>query len=878
MTTEAACRNCGRPITPDARFCQHCGIDVSQGALATGFASSAVIPKSIQDALLERLKAETLGDYEILTEVGRGGMATVYLAHDIALDRKVAIKVMSSAIVDEGMAERFRREARTAAALNHPHIIPIYAVRDRYPLLFFAMKFIAGQSLDPILKTAGGLPIPMVQTILSQAGSALGYAHRRGVIHRDVKPANVMIDDEGWVVVTDFGIAKVSSATGLTVTGVTVGTPAYMSPEQCLGKEVTGASDQYSLGVVAYEMLTGAPPFSADSAMAVMFAQFQETPKPILESRPDCPTKLADIVMRMLEKDPEKRWPTIDDAVAAIGASPLPHDDPTRKKLISMAVSSENAQLTRRISTPTSPAPAVRRSGRTIVPGEVTPDAPPPVAPGPLGETIQHPMMAQPAPADTPATPPRVAVQTPAVQLPSRAPAKPSRLPWIAAAAVLAGVVTFAVVRSNGDRGDSISPPVAPAESTVAETPTPAPPAAVNTPITDSAATAPAPKAVDRVTLALSRTSFQVGENLKLSVVAEAADGTPLADRKIEWSSSSPGIARVTENGTLRALRPGQATIIATVEGRSTTTRIEVVSPAAQPPAREAIAAMSVVPDAAPLTVGSTMTLSAVLRDGSGKRLEDRTIVWTSSSSAVSVFPNGQVLAVGPGTAVVTASSEGRSASATITVSPVPVASLNLTGAPSDLNVGDSVRLNVAAHDAKGGVLANRQTSWESSDPSVATVSGGLVIARSPGTATISAASEGKSASTKIKVTVPTPPVDPAAEKARAVDQVGKGIAAFVAALNSRDMGRLKQAYPGMSSSEESDWSKLLNEKSLSKFEAVLEDVQAPTIEATSAEEFFQVRMALTYAGLATETQRIRYQGVFRPDGGTWKLMRLIQR
>ncbi len=225
--------------------------------MATGFASSAVIPKSIQDALLERLKAETLGDYEILTEVGRGGMATVYLAHDIALDRKVAIKVMSSAIVDEGMAERFRREARTAAALNHPHIIPIYAVRDRYPLLFFAMKFIAGQSLDPILKTAGGLPIPMVQTILSQAGSALGYAHRRGVIHRDVKPANVMIDDEGWVVVTDFGIAKVSSATGLTVTGVTVGTPAYMSPEQCLGKEVTGASDQYSLGIVAYEMLTG---------------------------------------------------------------------------------------------------------------------------------------------------------------------------------------------------------------------------------------------------------------------------------------------------------------------------------------------------------------------------------------------------------------------------------------------------------------------------------------------------------------------------------------------------------------------------------------------------------------------------------------------
>jgi uncharacterized protein YjdB len=358
-----------------------------------------------------------------------------------------------------------------------------------------------------------------------------------------------------------------------------------------------------------------------------------------------------------------------------------------------------------------------------------------------------------------------------------------------------------------------MSPPVAPAKSTALESPTPAPPAAVNRPTTDSATTVSSPKAVDRVTLALTRSSFQVGENLKLSAVAEAADGTPLSDRRIEWSSSAPGVARVTENGTLRALRPGQATIIATVDGRSTTTKIQVVSPATQPPAREPIAAMSVVPEAAPLAVGSTMTLSPVLRDGSGKRLEDRTIIWTSSSSAVSVFPNGQILAVGPGTAVVTASSEGRSANATITVSPVAVASLSLTGAPSDLNVGDSVRLNAAPHDPKGGVLANRQTTWESSDPNVATVSGGLVIARGPGTATISAASEGKSTTAKIRVSGP-PPVDPAAEKARAVDQVGKGIAAFVAALNSRDMTRLRQAYPGMTPAEESDWSKLLNEES----------------------------------------------------------------
>ena len=320
--------------------------------------------KPYQDPFLDLLRTETLGDYEILGELGRGGMATVYLAHDIALDRKVAIKVISSAMVDEAMAERFRREARTAAALNHPHIIPIYAVRDRNPLLFFAMKFIAGQSLDPILRGAGALPIPMVQAILSQAGSALGYAHRRGVIHRDVKPANIMIDDEGWVLVTDFGIAKVSSAAGLTGTGVTVGTPAYMSPEQCLGKDLTGASDQYSLGMVGYEMITGQPPFKGDSAMALMFARFNETPKPIQDLRPDCPPALADTVMRMLDGEPEKRWPTMDDAIGAVGAQTLPHDDPVRRQLIAMAVSGENSRIVSRLSTPTSPVPPARRTGR----------------------------------------------------------------------------------------------------------------------------------------------------------------------------------------------------------------------------------------------------------------------------------------------------------------------------------------------------------------------------------------------------------------------------------------------------------------------------------------------------------------------------------
>jgi uncharacterized protein YjdB len=307
------------------------------------------------DALLQALRDATLGEYEVLGELGRGGMATVYLAHDIALDRKVAIKFMSPTLMaGEGMAERFKREARTAGQLSHPHIIPIYAVREHGELLYFVMKFIAGRSLDSIIREVGPLPIPMVQTILQQVGSALGYAHRRGVIHRDVKPANVMLDSDGWAVVTDFGIAKVSETQGLTVTGATVGTPSYMSPEQCAAKELTGASDQYSLGVVAYEMLSGKLPFVAESVMAVMYAHFNEPPPLVALARTDCPPALAEAVMRMLEKDPAHRFPSMEAATAAAGAAPLGPDDPVRTQMITLAAKGESMQLLERFSTPVS--------------------------------------------------------------------------------------------------------------------------------------------------------------------------------------------------------------------------------------------------------------------------------------------------------------------------------------------------------------------------------------------------------------------------------------------------------------------------------------------------------------------------------------------
>jgi tRNA A-37 threonylcarbamoyl transferase component Bud32 len=309
--------------------------------------------------LLDTLRRETIGEYEVYEEIGQGGMASVYLAHDIALDRPVAIKVMSPGLVlTEGMVERFKREARTAAALSHPHIIPIYAVRESDTLLFFVMKYVAGRPLDLIIRDIGGLPIEMVEAILGQVGGALAHAHRRGVVHRDVKPANIMIDEEGWAVVTDFGIAKAADASHLTSSGAAVGTPTYMSPEQGSQEEVTALSDQYSLGVVAYEMLTGRPPFAGPSVMSMMRSHFFDPPEPLEAVRPDCPPALARVVTRMLAKAPADRWSSIDHALGELKLRHLPHDHPVRTQMVTLARSGERRVTLPRA--PTSPVPLGR--------------------------------------------------------------------------------------------------------------------------------------------------------------------------------------------------------------------------------------------------------------------------------------------------------------------------------------------------------------------------------------------------------------------------------------------------------------------------------------------------------------------------------------
>lgn len=297
------------------------------------------------EAVLDRLRDATYGEFEIGRELGRGGMAAVFLARDLALNRRVAIKVMAPGIMmGEGMIERFRQEAITIANLSHPHIVSIYAVRQLDELHFFVMQFIAGQSLESVLRVHGRLSVAVVQAILFQVGSALAYAHRRGVVHRDIKPGNILLSADGDALVTDFGIAKVAEGPTQTHTGMVVGTPTYMSPEQCYAHATDGRSDQYSLGIVAYQLLAGVTPF-VGSAFEIMRGHTTQTPPPLSAYRADLPPEMDAAIARMLEKAPADRFDTLGAALTAMGATPVPEGDARRDELIRLAAVEERRTM-----------------------------------------------------------------------------------------------------------------------------------------------------------------------------------------------------------------------------------------------------------------------------------------------------------------------------------------------------------------------------------------------------------------------------------------------------------------------------------------------------------------------------------------------------
>jgi len=643
--TEARCLRCGAAVTPGARYCMSCGADVSgeQSSVATRMVGGDTEerpvpqPRLSQADLLSLLRDDTLGDYEILAELGRGGMATVYLAHDIQLDRKVAIKVLNPAIaVGEGMVERFRLEARTAAKLSHPHIIPIHAVRETDQLVYFVMKFVVGRGLDAVLKELAPLPIPTVRTILTKVAEALGYAHRHGVIHRDIKPSNIMIDSEGMPIVTDFGIAKVTDRERLTQTGAALGTPTYMSPEQCSAGTITGASDQYSLGVMAYEMVTGRTLYEGESLVTVMYKHCHEPPPTPGDFGPNVPADLAKVIIRMLQKAPNDRWPAMEDALPALRGTDASMDDAVRTQMIEFAKGGTNASLLARVSTPRSPMPAVVPRGRSA-------SAPTQRLPGPGHGRRSRWWLAALVVVTVAAAGALVALRPWERAAPPIEPAQATALPAESASTVPASDTAAELTAQ-----DTAPAPV------VSATPAPA---------TRDEPTPPAAPMVRDVRITGAPPTLAEGQTVRLQAEVLDQRGRPLA-RTVAWTSSDPAVATVGGDGGVQALAPGQATLRAAVEGHSAEVALTVAA---------VVASVEVTPAADTVAPGQALPLAASPRDRQGRPLADRTVTWQSSDERVAVVSSsGRVTALAAGTVVIRATSDGRTGAARVTVAAPP--------------------------------------------------------------------------------------------------------------------------------------------------------------------------------------------------------------
>lgn len=309
--------------------------------------------------------SQRIGQYEIVEEIGRGGMATVYRAKQLNADRFVAIKVIHSNIAaDKSALERFVREARLVARLEHPYIIPVYDYDGLHNPPYIVMRFLESGTLKDVLDR-GAIPLNEIAYMMRQIASALDYAHRQGVIHRDIKPSNIMIDAEGNAYLTDFGIARFSESgsdmTGLTHTGLTVGTPGYMAPEQGLGQKVDERADIYALGVMLFQMATGSMPYSAETPMALVLKHIQ-SPIPSARSiKPDLPPEFDMIIRRAMAKEPTERYQSgreLSDAITQLAGMSSLTEQPTMLKTVALNIIDDLRRIREEKGTQTNITPA----------------------------------------------------------------------------------------------------------------------------------------------------------------------------------------------------------------------------------------------------------------------------------------------------------------------------------------------------------------------------------------------------------------------------------------------------------------------------------------------------------------------------------------
>src|SRR5690242_20065178 len=311
------CPECGTWNRASAAACTRCNDPLPEVVAA---------PFEQPDADLSKLRRATGSRYRVIRRLGGGGMADVYFAEQALLARRVVIKVLHAHLgKDPEIAERFRREAEAAAQLCHPHICPILDYGAVDDVVYTVMPFLEGGSLADKVQKHGSVDPLVVAAAAAQVACGLDYAHRHGIVHRDVKPDNVLFDEDGNAILTDFGIATAHFHGRLTASGRAMGTPHYMSPEQAMGKLIDGRSDVYAMGIMLYESLAGFPPFDGADSFSVGYKQVHEKPVPLDEANKRVPGALSAIVMRCLEKSPGDRyargWELADALIGYLGSA-----------------------------------------------------------------------------------------------------------------------------------------------------------------------------------------------------------------------------------------------------------------------------------------------------------------------------------------------------------------------------------------------------------------------------------------------------------------------------------------------------------------------------------------------------------------------------
>ena len=626
---------------------------------ADGTATSA-------DPLLERLRLATRGVYEVEGELGRGGMAVVYLAVDRRLERRVAIKVMDPRLsLTQGMAERFLREARIAARLQHPNIITVYEIRQSDDIIFFVMSLVDGVAVDEICRLSGPLPIDQARWILLQASRALAFAHSEGVVHRDIKPANILLNFKGEVILTDFGIAKALGGEGLTQSGQSIGTPVYMSPEQFSGMELGPASDQYSLGITAYQLLTGKAPFGGDLYQLVA-AHGTVAAAPLRDLRPDCPAFLANAVMRMLEKRPSDRWPSLDDLHEVFGANMAMDGGISRRKL------AETAVALRR-----------ERAGPSRITGVVTPSVgtgsdtfivtiSPPGATIFVGGALE--LRASVA-LDTGQSLPGAAVEW--------SSSDPAVI-TVSATGALAGVQPgSAVIRASVHR--------AWAEATIRVEAAP----------------------IARLSLNKPNITMRVGDVMQPEVMAVDVNGVTRPDTNLVWISRSPAVAELDAPGRIRAISPGLVVVDVSIGNVRRSIDVTVV--------RRPISSLRLQAVPARLELGAAVSLRVDAFDDVGAAVVAPPVRWTSSApSVIHVDSAGTALAIGPGSARIAASVDEATDSVELEALEPPVGAIQLSLGEAAVEVGDDVNVVLRVKDPNGALRSNNGVRVWSSTPALA--------------------------------------------------------------------------------------------------------------------------------------------------------------